>query len=425
MLKDIPRESPAFKSIYHGKTLALKFGGDEIGSPDFPTCAEDMAALAEGGTNIIGITGAGKQISAHYGKPRRKIDGVAVTDEDLMANGVHPAQEEIKQRLLSLMPGAVILDAEHVECSLHPDPRYGLVGIPTNLVLPEHPLVFLRSIGTVQTGEGPATVNVNADDIARQLVEQYKYRIEELMLLTPTGGVLDREGRIVSLLTDKRLDKILTGSDEQVTVDGGMLKKLAEVRAALDQVGKVVITSARGLRSEIENWMGSGTLCIASNQLAISPLRYMESPVFDAVNEACVAEGRWRKRTPAELDALKMYHSVVRVKNSPLGGMSLVPRGDWTELSALWAGAIGNGMGQLLLDTALAESRGRKMYALCSTPDAIGAFSAHRGFRCIGRLSDLIADGNPDLPSPLRTETRDASYDTSKRFVFIAQESAA
>jgi acetylglutamate kinase len=402
MLNHIARESTAFNAIYNGKTVAIKFGGEEIQSPDFESAAADMRALSDNGTNIIGVTGAGAQINRHYGKERKKIDGVAVTDKALMREGVLPAQAEVRERLLELMPDATVLDAEHVLCDLHSDPRFGLVGIPKHLILPDKKLTFIRSIGKVQTPEGSIDTNVNADDIARLLVEQEHDRIEELMLLTPTAGVQDIHGNIAPLLTEKRIDRILQGEDPMIKANGGMLKKLIEVRKALEHVAKVVMTKSSGLREEIERWMGSGTLCIDSKQLSVSPMRYIEEPIFEEVNATCVEQKYWRPRNETQMNELKTFHRILRVKNSPLGGMSLVPRNGWIELSALWAGCIGNGMGQLLLDSAMTEAGKRKMYALCTNQDAVNAFSAHGKFQRLGKLKKLIADGSSAIPEHLK-----------------------
>ncbi len=412
MLNGISRQANAYDSLYHGQTLVLKVSGAEIESPDFPKLASDITVLNEGGVNIALVFGGGDQINKKFGRLRPKIEGVAVTNDDVLRNGVLPAYNDIRQKLMAALPHGVMLEPHDLQCDFHPNTQYGLVGIPKDIVLPDDKLVMAGFVGNVDG----ACANVNADDIARQLVEQYADRIEELLFLTNTGGVLDAEGHVVSLLTDKRIDAMLKNLEPKITVDGGMKKKMLEVRRALDNITKVVITKTSGLKDEIEKWMGSGTLCVNSNQLTTSPMRFIEEPIFDEVHKAYVERGIFRDRSPEELQLLKMHHQMLRAKNSPLGGLSLVPRGNWVELSGLWAGSIGNGIGQMLLESAKKAAGRRKMYALSSNPDSIAAFTASGLFRNMGPVSHVKSSLPEGVPAELM------HYDTTKRdpHVFFA-----
>lgn len=412
MLSGINRQANAYDSLYHGQTLALKVSGAEIESPDFPKLASDITSLNENGVNIALVFGGGEQINKKFGRPRPKVDGVAITNDDVLKNGVLPAYHDIRRKLSEALPHGILLDPNDLQCDFHPDSTYGLVGIPKNIVLPESKLVMTGFVGSVDG----VSVNVNADDIARQLVEQYNDRIEELLFLTKAGGVLDTKGRVVSLLTEKRIDALLVGTDGGITVDEGMKKKMIEVRRALEKIAKVVITKTSGLQDEIEKWMGSGTLCVDSKQLTTSKMLYIEEPIFDAMYTTYVEQGIFRPRSPEELVKLKMHHQMLRAKHSPLGGLSLVPRGNWVELSGLWAGSIGNGIGQMLLESAVKEAGRRKMYALSANPDSIGAFMASGLFRDVGPVSEAKAALPSDAPRELKM------YDTSSRdpHVFMA-----
>lgn len=411
MLSGINRQANAYDSLYHGQTLALKVSGAEIESADFPKLASDITSLNENGVNIALVFGGGEQINRKFGRPRPKVDGVAVTNDDVLRNGVLPAYDDIRRKLAEALPHGVLLEPKDLRCDFHPDTAYGLVGIPKDIVLPDAKLVMTGFVGSV---DGVLT-NVNADDIARLLVEQYSDRIEELLFLTNAGGVVDAEGRVVSLLTEKRIDALLAGTDGYITVDGGMKKKMIEVRRALEKIAKVVITKTSGLQDEIEKWMGSGTLCVDSRELTTSPMRYIEEPIFDEMYAAYVAQDIFRPRSPEELVKLKTHHQMLRANHSPLGGLSLVPRGDWVELSGLWAGCIGNGIGQMLLESALKEAGRRKLYAVSANQDSIGAFTASGLFRDLGPVSRAKSVLPPDAPKELR------DYDTTNRdpHVFI------
>ncbi len=416
MLKNISREAAAYDAIYHGRTLVLKVSGAEIGSADFPLLAEDIRCLVQKGVRIVLAFGGGNQISTQYGKPRQKIDGVGVTNDDVLQNGVLPAYHDIRAQLSTLLPEGIFVEPEQMQCDLHPNAKFGLVGIPKNIVLPDTDLSFVGFVGKA----GKQEVNVNADDIAMQLVTQYHDEVEELIFLTGTGGMLNGEGNIVSLLTTSRIDNILQGLDKDIIVDGGMRQKMQVVRRALDMIAKVVLTKTSKLREEIEQWMGSGTLAVNENTLSVSPLRYMEHPIFDHVVATYTEQGTFRPRTPEEIDEMKTQHRVLRAGNSPLGGFSVIPRESWSELSTVWAGSIGNGIGQMLLDAAVREAGRRKMYALAVADDAIQAFSRHPKFDALGSLSEAQKTRMDELPNSL------AEYDTAKRDpqVFVKKNSA-
>lgn len=397
MLSSIQREAQAYDTIYKERTLVLKVSGAEIDGEDFPVLAQDIRFLTQKGVRIVLAFGGGDQISKRYGKPREKIDGVAVTTPEVLAEGVLPAYGDIRHRLQKALPEGVIVEPEALQCDLHDDTRFGLVGIPKNIVLPKSDLSF---VGFVGDAEGQL-VNVNADDIAMQIVRQYREQIEEIIFLTNKGGIENKNGAIVPLLTEKRIDKILRGEDEDIEVDGGMLKKVREIRNALNVIAKVVMTKTSGLRAEIENWMGSGTLSVNGTKLTRSPIRDIEKPIFERIYEQNVTRGMFRPRTNEEIEELKLHHHMLRAGNSPLGGFSLVPKGEWIELSTVWAGTIGNGLGQMLIDAAASEAGERRMYALSRAEDAIRAFQRNGNFHCLGTLSEAIQTRPNDVPQPL------------------------
>lgn len=415
MLQTISREAGAYDTIYHGKTILLKVSGAEIESPDFATLVSDIRALVSKGVRIVVTFGGGEQISKAYGKPREKIDGVGVTTDDVLRNGVIPAYHTLRAKFRDALPECTLATCHDIDCEPHPDARFGHVGIPTSVQLPNAALTVVGFVGK----SGSADVNVNADDIARCIALQYQHEIEELIFLTNKGGVEDTKGRIVPVLTDAKIDAILRHEDREIVADGGMEKKLAEIRRSIDIIGKVVITKTSALRAEIEQWMGSGTLCIDSKQLSTSPMRFVEEPIFDTVYRTNVETGTFRERNANDVLALKTHHRMLRIKNSPLGGFSLVPRSQWLELSTLWAGTIGNGIGRILCDTAIDEAGKRPLYALSTNKDAIYMFREHPQFIDAGPLS-YARQAMAPLPEHL------THYDVSERNprVFLARKTS-
>jgi acetylglutamate kinase/GNAT superfamily N-acetyltransferase len=405
MLNQIPREAQAYADLYHGKTLVLKASGAEIQSEYFQQLAADIRDLTARGVRIVLTFGGGDQISRHYAghtsAPRQKIDGVGVTTRDVLQYGVLPAYEEIRAKLQQALPQSVFVNPDQMVCDPITDSRYGLVGIPREVRLPDSELSIVGFAGSVD-GQ---PVNVNADDVAKQIAMQYRDEVEELILLTGTGGVLNKSGTVVPLLTDTKMDDILSGSSDSITVDGGMLKKMQAVRDILTVTGKAVITRTDRLEKELLQWMGDGTMCVDTKQLASSPIQLRERHIFNAVYEQHVENGIFRPRPADELRRLRDNHHMVRVKKSPLGGFSAVPDGEWLELSAVWAGTIGNGIGRMVMDSAVKEAGRRNMYALSANEDAVEAFRKHGAFEERGSVSE--ARGSDGVPPSL------LHYDTS------------
>lgn len=402
MLSSIPREAQAYADLYHGKTLALKVSGAEIDGPDFSALAEDIRDLTQRGVKIVLVYGGGEQINQAYrtytNEPRQKIDGVGVTTTEVLEHGVMPAYRSIQGKIRHELPDATFVEPDKLICETTSDSRYGLVGVPKELILPEADVSVVGFVGTVNGKEH----NVNADDVVMHLAQEYRDRIEELILLTGSGGVLDTKGNVVSLLTDTSLDAILAGTHHSVQATDGMLKKLREVRRALDVVGKVVITKTSALERELLQYMGDGTLCADSKKMQASRMHYTEGPIFDAVLAEHTRAGIFRQRSADEVERLKMNHQMLRIKQSPLGGFSAVPNGRWLELSAVWAGTIGNGVGRMVMDAAILHANNRPMYALSRDDDAIAAFKRHKGFESFGPLQEAMSAHPEKIPEPLR-----------------------
>ena len=427
MLDTIDKSTKAYDQLYKNRVVLVKVSGEELVGEKVQQLISDIQWLISRDIRVVLVFGGGTQITQKYkaatGKERPKVDGVGVTDDEVLMKGVMPAYNDIRDQLQGLLPDGVFMEPNDMPCTLHPAANFGLVGIPEKIELPkDSPLTVLGFMGTVTDSSRhsqallqkieSALVNVNADDIAVALVRQDAAVINELIFVTNTGGVLKKPeagGGVAPLLTDIRLQKILDGEDKEVEASGGMYKKIEAILSVLKQVGKIAMTDAKGLRAEIEQWKGKGTFCADTAQLSFDQMDPMEEAIFDTVYEEFERLEIFRHREKKELDILKAHHVMLRIKNSPLGGVSLVPQeGGWIEISALWAGTIGNGFGQILLNKTKERVRHGNIYALANHPDAIAAFMANEGFECVGSVSEAIARCPERLPSSVLT------YDLSR-----------
>jgi acetylglutamate kinase len=117
---------------------------------------------------------------------------------------------------------------------------------------------FIPVVAPIGVGKDGESYNINADLVAGKLAEVLK--AEKLVLLTNTPGVLDKNGKLLTGLTPKRIDELVA----EGTLSGGMLPKIASaLDAARGGVKSVHIIDGRvehALLLEILTDEGVGTL---------------------------------------------------------------------------------------------------------------------------------------------------------------------
>src|SRR6266702_806326 len=84
---------------------------------------------------------------------------------------------------------------------------------------------FIPVAAPIGVGEDGQSYNINADPVAGKLAEVLK--AEKLVVLTNTPGVLDRNDKLLTGLTPKKIDALVA----EGTLSGGMLPKIS---SALD-----------------------------------------------------------------------------------------------------------------------------------------------------------------------------------------------
>jgi acetylglutamate kinase len=232
---------------FHGKTIVVKFGGnamtDEVLKADF---ARDVVLLKLVGMNPVVVHGGGPQIEtalARLGMKGTFVQGMRVTDaatmdvvEMVLGGQVNKEVVELINQAggkavgLTGQDGAFIrarklmLPAEKTD-----DPKIdiGQVGEIDSI----DPLViaaleqsgFIPVVAPIATGADGTTYNINADLVAGKLAEIL--RAEKLIVLTNTPGVLDKQGKLLSGLTPKKIDDLVAKG----VISGGMLPKIASV----------------------------------------------------------------------------------------------------------------------------------------------------------------------------------------------------
>ncbi|MFH1670578.1 MAG: hypothetical protein ABIA92_03235 [Patescibacteria group bacterium] len=403
-----PPSALAYTDLYKGKSLLIKASGKELSAEKLPILAEGIRNLIRNGIHIVLVFGGGQQIDqewdARHDQARPKVDGVGITNDEVLRDGVLPAYETLRNAIQKAIPEVEILPPSTLQCTL--DEGKGLVGLPVCFAGVDD--IRNKAIGFV--GEvGGQQVNVNADNIVEALVSDSKSDFNEVIMLTETGGVL-KDHKLVPLILSE--DIAQDGSHSIIKVTSGMKKKLASVKKMLPLIGKVAMTSVAKLLQEIEEWKGSGTLSVDTNQVECTSILPEEEEVVRSVYREYVERGIFRPRSDEQFQEVLYHHFVLRIKNSPLGGFSLIGREQrWMELAMLWSGYLGNGIGESLASNwrkQFETSDAKALFAL-STPidpddldeqDKIVNRFTGFGMKHCGLLTEaksVIADLPPDL----------------------------
>jgi acetylglutamate kinase len=249
---------------FHGKTLVIKYGGNAMTDPSLQQdFAEDIVLLKLVGMNPIVVHGGGPQIDealARVGKKGTFVQGMRVTDEETMEVVEWVLAGQVQQDIVGMINAAGgkavgltgrdggLIRARKLRMLDLKDPSIehdiGQVGeitsIDPSVVKALQDDQFIPVISPIGFGADNESYNINADLVAGKLAEVLK--AEKLMLLTNIRGVLDKQGQLLTELTPRRIDELVSDG----TISGGMLPKIAgALDAARSGVNAVHIVDGR------------------------------------------------------------------------------------------------------------------------------------------------------------------------------------
>lgn len=227
-----------------------------------------LAFLHRLGLIPVVLHGAGPQLDqaladADIETVRR--DGLRVTSESVMSVA-RPLMYKENLRLVEALEdrGIRARGIQHgvFQCSYLDQENLGLVGEVEKVELDAIESAVRSGAVPVLTclGESPSgqVLNINADIATRELV--WKLRPHKVIFLSPTGGLLDRQDRIISAVS---LTNDYEALMEQPWVHSGMRLKLQQIYEMLQKLPddtSVSITSAANLTRELFTYRGAGTL---------------------------------------------------------------------------------------------------------------------------------------------------------------------
>ena len=269
---------------FHGKTIVVKFGGNAMTDEELKSSfARDVVLLKLVGMNPVVVHGGGPQIEqllTRLGKKGEFIQGMRVTDAETMDVVEMVLGGQVNKEVVELInqaggkavgltgqDGAFIHARKLVlpagkEKGTNGNVDLGQVGevesIDPAVIQALEAGGFIPVVAPIGTGRDGTTYNINADLVAGKLAEVL--RAEKLVVLTNTPGVLDKDGKLLSGLTPRKIDDLVAKG----VISGGMLPKIGSaLDAARNGVKSVHIIDGRvphAVLLEVLTDQGVGTL---------------------------------------------------------------------------------------------------------------------------------------------------------------------
>ena len=256
-----------FSGTNQARFAVVKVGGGIL-RDHLDELTSALAFLHRLGLIPVVLHGAGPQLDqalADAGIETERRDGLRVTSDEVMSVA-RPLMYKENLRLVEALEerGIRARGIQHgvFLCSYLDQDKLGLVGAVDKVEL--HSVESAVRSGAVPVltclGESPSgqVLNINADIATRELV--WKLRPHKVIFLSPTGGLLDRQDRIITAVS---LTNDYEALMQQPWVHSGMRLKLQQINEMLQRLPddtSVSITSAAHLTRELFTYRGAGTL---------------------------------------------------------------------------------------------------------------------------------------------------------------------
>ena len=238
---------------FEDKIIVVKYGGNAMTDPELESSfARDVVLLKTVGLHPVVVHGGGPQVDSllkELGRQSDRIDGMRVTNKSTMDVVEMVLGGSVNKSIVSLI-------------NKHGGRAIGLTGKDANLIRAKKLLMnkvdeqgndseidlgfvgevvsvnkdvimmliasnFIPVIAPIGVDYDGNSYNINADLVAGKVAEFIQ--AEKLMLLTNIKGVMNKEGKVVTGLTPKKVDEMIKDG----TISGGMIPK---IQCALDAV---------------------------------------------------------------------------------------------------------------------------------------------------------------------------------------------
>jgi acetylglutamate kinase len=268
VIAQVLKEAQPYIEALRGHTLVIKLGGSALENQR--DALEDIVWLRGLGARPVLVHGGGAEINdwlERLGIPKRFERGLRVTDAAtlevvrmVLAGKLNGELVRLVGALGGKAVGLTGLDGGLLRAR-QVDPELGYVGTVVDVA--PGPVEALAAAGYIPViaplglGERGEVYNINADDAAADLARGLG--AAKLLYLSDVPGILDRNGNLLSVLTDAQTRALL----DDGTISGGMIPKAQACLRALETTGRVHIVNGHEphvLIRELLTHEGAGTM---------------------------------------------------------------------------------------------------------------------------------------------------------------------
>jgi acetylglutamate kinase len=258
---------------FAGNTFVIKYGGSAMVNNELKMAfSKDIALLKFVGINPIIVHGGGNEI----GYTLEKLDittkfhkGLRITDEKTMEVVVMVLAGKVNKEIvlnINRFGGKAVglsgVDANIIKAKklLLEDVDLGLVGdveeINPEILINLSKSGYIPVVSPIGFDDTGSSYNINADTVASSIAQVI--RAEKLIYISDVDGVLDNDGKLISEIKIKDIDKMI-----DTVLTGGMIPKVLSAKEAIENgVKKVHIINGKkqhALLEEIFTDAGIGT----------------------------------------------------------------------------------------------------------------------------------------------------------------------
>jgi acetylglutamate kinase len=268
IIAQVLKEAQPYIEALRGKTLVIKLGGSALENQR--DALEDIIWLHGLGARPVLVHGGGAEINEWLERlqlPSAFVRGLRVTDAATLEVVRMTLAGKVNGELVRLLGelGGRAVGLTGVDGGLlrarQLDPDLGYVGAVESV--DPGPIAALSAAGYIPViaplglGADGAVLNINGDDAAADLARGLG--ATKLLYLSDVPGVLDRDGQLLSVLTDEQTRALIA----EGVISGGMIPKAEACLRALDTADRVHIVNGREphvLIRELLTHQGAGTM---------------------------------------------------------------------------------------------------------------------------------------------------------------------
>jgi len=228
-------EALPYISRFAGSVFVIKYGGaameEESLKKEF---AKDVALLKYVGIHPVIIHGGGPMIGRLLKDlqiPTRFVDGLRVTDEktlqvaEMVLSG--SVNKEIVKNINDMGGKAIGLSGKDGRLLVAKKVEGKDIGLVGDVVSVDVAIIkdiswhgYIPVIAPIADGIDGKAYNINADTAAGSIAAAFS--AEKFILLTDVQGIMDKNGKLISVLKLSEIEKLIDNS----TVTGGMIPKV-------------------------------------------------------------------------------------------------------------------------------------------------------------------------------------------------------